>query len=77
MDNGEDFISEEFEAFFKNIEWEEACVTHMRVVGCIIYGMLPNNKRGKLGAKDTKCLFFGYCKGMKSYRLMCMEMNKS
>ena len=26
--------------------------------------------------KGTKCVFLGYYKGMKAYRLICLETNK-
>jgi hypothetical protein len=38
--------------------------------------MVPNEKRGKLDAKGTKCLFLGYCEGIKAYRLMCVQSKK-
>jgi hypothetical protein len=45
----------------------------MRVFGCIAYAMVPDEKRGNLDAKGTKCLFLGYCEGTKAYRLMCVR----
>ncbi len=48
----------------------------MRVFGCIAYAMVPNEKRGKLDEKGTKCLFLGYCEGTKAYRLMCVQSKK-
>jgi transposase InsO family protein len=38
-------------------------VAHMRVFECLAYAMVPDEKWGKLDAKDTKCLFLGYCEG--------------
>jgi hypothetical protein len=38
--------------------------------------MVLDEKRGKLDAKGTKCLFFGYCEGTKAYRLMCVQSKK-
>jgi hypothetical protein len=38
--------------------------------------MVPDEKRGKLDAKGTKCLFLGYCEGTKAYRLMCVQFKK-
>jgi len=52
------------------------CISHMRVFGCIAYAMVPDEKRGKLDAKGTKCLFIGYCEGTKAYRLMCVQSKK-
>jgi transposase InsO family protein len=42
--------------------WSERkpSVAHMRVFGCLAYAMVPDEKRGKLDAKGTKCLFLGY-----------------
>lgn len=51
-------------------------ITHMRVFGCIAYAKVPDEKRTKLDAKGTKCLFLGYCEGTKAYRLMCLETKK-
>jgi transposase InsO family protein len=42
------------------------CISHMCVFGCIAYAMVPDEKRGKLDAKGTKCLFLGYCEGTKA-----------
>jgi transposase InsO family protein len=52
------------------------CISHMRVFGCIAYAMVSDEKRGKLDAKGTKCLFLGYCEGTKAYRLMCVQSKK-
>ncbi len=41
-----------------------------------MYAMVPEEKRGKLDAKGTKCLFLGYCEGTKAYRLMCVQSKK-
>lgn len=40
-------------------------VAHMVVFGCIAHTMVPNEKKGKLDVKSTKCLFLGYCEGIK------------
>jgi hypothetical protein len=40
------------------------------------YTMVPDEKRDKLDAKGTKCLFLGYCEGTKVYRLMCLQTKK-
>jgi len=52
------------------------CISHMRVFGFIAYAMVPEEKRGKLDAKGSKCLFLGYCEGTKAYRLMCVQSKK-
>ena len=48
-------------------------ITHMRVFGCIAYAKVPDEKRTKLDAEGTMCMFLGYCVGTKAYRLMCLE----
>lgn len=45
----------------------------MRVFRCIAYVMMPNGHRDKLDAKGTKCLFLGYGKSTKAYRLVCLK----
>lgn len=49
------------------------CIAHMHVFGRVAYAMVLNEKWGKFDAKDTNCLFLGYCKGSKAYRLMCLQ----
>lgn len=39
------------------------CIAHMGVFGCVACAMVPNEKRGKLNVKGTKCVFLGYCEG--------------
>ena len=53
------------------------CISHMRVLGCIAYAKVRDEKRTKLDAKGIKCLFVGYCEGTKAYRLMCLESQKN
>ena len=55
---------------------KKPCISHLRVFGCIAYAMVGDEKRGKLDAKGTKCLFLGYCVGTKAYRLMDVETKK-
>ncbi len=55
---------------------KKPCISQMRVFGCIAYAMVPDEKKGKLDAKGTKCLFLGYCEGTKAYRLMCVQSKK-
>ena len=52
-------------------------VAHIRVFGCLAYAMVLDEKRGKLDAKSTKCLFLGYCEVPKAYRLMYLQTKKS
>ena len=51
-------------------------VAHMRVYRSLVYAMVMDEKRDNLMQKGTKCVFFGYCKGMKAYRVICLETNK-
>lgn len=48
-------------------------VAYMHVFRCIVYTKGPDASMDKLDAKGTKYLFFGYCKGIKAYHLMCVE----
>lgn len=41
-------------------------IVHIHEFGCIAY----DEKKGKLDAKDMKCLFLGYCQGTNAYRLI-------
>lgn len=49
--------------------------THV-LFGFIKYAMVSDEKTGKLDAKDTKCLFFGYCEGITTHRLMYLKINE-
>ena len=51
-------------------------VSHMRVFGCVAYAKVPDQRQTKLDAKGVKCLFLGYCKGTKAYRLICFKTKK-
>jgi hypothetical protein len=51
-------------------------ISHMRIFGYIAYAKVPDSMRGKLNAKDTRCIFLGYCEGTKVYRLMCLDTQK-
>jgi len=44
--------------------------------GCVAYTIVPDEKRGKLDAKGTKCLFLGYCEETGTYRLMYLQTKK-
>ena len=37
------------------------------------YAMVSDEKMDKLNVKGTICLFLGYCKGTKAYRLMFLQ----
>ena len=53
------------------------CIAHMRVFECITYAMVPDEKKDKLDAKDTKCLFLVYYEETKVYRLMYLQTEHS
>ncbi|WOG95118.1 hypothetical protein DCAR_0314420 [Daucus carota subsp. sativus] len=44
-------------------------VGHLRIFGCIAYAHVPEQKRKKLDDKGDKCIFTGYDKRSKAYRL--------
>lgn len=44
-------------------------VGHLRIFGCIAYAHVPDQKRKKLDDKGEKCIFTGYDKRSKAYRL--------
>ncbi|XP_074369126.1 uncharacterized protein LOC141709860 [Apium graveolens] len=44
-------------------------VGHFRIFGCISYAHVPDQKRKKLDDKGDKCIFTGYDKRSKAYRL--------
>lgn len=44
-------------------------VGHLRIFGCIAYAHVPDQKRKKLDDKGEKCIFSGYDKRSKAYRL--------
>jgi hypothetical protein len=52
------------------------CVTHMNVFGSLVYAMDLDEILCKIDARRIKCMFCKYYKGMKAYRLMCLETKK-
>ncbi|KAI3700974.1 hypothetical protein L2E82_45615 [Cichorium intybus] len=44
-------------------------VVHLRIFGCIAYAHVPDQKRKKLDDKGEKCIFVGYDKRSKAYKL--------
>jgi len=44
-------------------------VFHLKVIGCISYAHVPDEKIRKLDYKTVKCIFIGYCEKTKAYRL--------
>ncbi|XP_074346456.1 uncharacterized protein LOC141685242 [Apium graveolens] len=51
-------------------------VGHLRIFGCIVYANVPDQKRKKLDDKGEKCIFTGYDKRSKAYRLYNSLMKK-
>lgn len=50
-------------------------LTFLRIFGSICYNHIPIEKRTKLDAKTTKCIFLGYA-SPNTYRLWDVEANK-
>jgi len=61
-----------YEALYR----EKPKVDYFRTFGCTAYVHVPDSKRGKLYRKSTICIFIGYCKDTKAYRLFYMDKNK-
>ena len=55
-------INEDF-VLETNMEWEK-----------VLHWNGTNEKSCQLDAKKTKFTFFGYCKGMKNYTIICLEI---
>ena len=45
-------------------------LTQLKVFGCLA---MAHVKRDKLGTRAMKCIFLGYPKGVKGYKLWCIE----
>ncbi|KAM0993394.1 hypothetical protein ACFX2A_009186 [Malus domestica] len=58
---------------FKNAEevWSEKPMDYskLRVFGCSAYAHIPNDERSKLKPKSTHCIFLGFEKGVKGFKL--------
>ena len=44
---------------------------HLRVFGCATYAHI---RQDKLQPRPKKCIFLGYPKGMRGYRLWCIDL---
>ena len=51
----------------RNVEKPAAYVVHMRVFGSLAYAIVSDEKWSNLDAKAIKCMFLGYCEGMKGF----------
>ena len=51
--------------------WTGSAVDYsdLRVFGCPAYVHIPNEERSKLDVKSGQCIFLGYQKGVKGFRL--------
>jgi len=41
----------------------------LRIFGCPAYSLVDSQKRNKLESKSKKCIFIGFTKGVKGFRL--------
>jgi len=41
----------------------------IRIFGCPAYSLVDSQKRNKLESKSKKCIFIGFIKGVKGFRL--------
>jgi hypothetical protein len=66
----------------KNITLEESWtkikpdVSHFRVFGSIAWAHIPDEKRKALKPKSEKCIFVGYSKDFKGYKLLQSHCNE-
>ena len=44
-------------------------VSHLKVFGCVTYAHVPDELKKKLDKKGHKCIFVGYSKDTKAYKL--------
>ena len=51
-------------------------VSHLKVFGCIAYAHVSDEMRKKIDKKGEKCIFIGYFKDTKSYKLYDPIMRK-
>ena len=51
--------------------WTDSSVDYsgLRVFGCPTYVHIPNEERSKLDAKSRQCIFLGYQKKVKDFKL--------
>lgn len=54
----------------------QPCVANMRIYGCMAFANVPDARSTKLEEKVKMCVFFGYCKGIKAYRLKLVNTKK-
>lgn len=59
--------------------WTEKEVDYsgMKIFGCPAYVHVPGDVRSKLDAKSKRCIFIGYERGVKGYKLWDPEKKKA
>ena len=58
---------------YEALTGEKPRVDHLKVFGCAAYAHVPSQERQKLDEKSRRCIFLGYGKEIKGYRLYDME----
>ena len=48
----------------------------LRVFRCLTYSNITGDERSKLDAKSRQCIFLGYQKGLKGFKLWDLKANK-
>ena len=64
------------------VTWEvwtgnEVDYSGLRVFGCPTYAHIAGEERSKLDAKSRQCIYLGYQKGVKGFKLWDMKANKA
>lgn len=66
----------QFKTPFEVLYGTKASVANLRTFGCTSYAHVPKDERRKLDSKAKKCIFLGYGKEIKGYRLFDISKNK-
>jgi hypothetical protein len=51
-------------------------ITHLKIFGCVVYGLVPPQRRRKLDDKSKKGIFIGYSQESSGFRLYNPETQK-
>ena len=62
---------------FKAYSGNKPNVSHFRIFGSKAWARIPIEKRKALQPQSQECLFFGYSKDSKGYKLINLSTNKS
>lgn len=67
-----------FEGITSKEAWtcKKPSIFYIRIFGCFACAKVLDSMREKLKEKDTRCLFLGYCKDTKAFRLMYLDTKK-